>query len=39
MSTPIEFTGTARLDRKTKHLVQRLNAGDIAIIDHRDLDR
>jgi uncharacterized membrane-anchored protein len=40
MSTPpIEFTGTARLDRKTKHLVRRLNAGDIAIIDHRDLDR
>ena len=39
MSTPVEFTGTARLDRKTKHLVQRLNAGDIAIIDHRDLDR
>jgi uncharacterized membrane-anchored protein len=39
MSTPVEFTGTARLDRRTKHLVQRLNAGDIAIIDHRDLDR
>jgi uncharacterized membrane-anchored protein len=39
MSTPVEFTGTARLDRKTKHLVRRLNAGDIAIIDHRDLDR
>jgi len=39
MSTPIEFTGTARLDKKTKHLVRRLNSGDIAIIDHRDLDR
>jgi uncharacterized membrane-anchored protein len=39
MSTPIEFTGTARLDRRTKHLVQRLSSGDIAIIDHRDLDR
>jgi uncharacterized membrane-anchored protein len=39
MSTPVEFTGTARLDRLTKHLVRRLNAGDIAIIDHRDLDR
>ena len=39
MSTPVEFTGTARLDRRTKHLVQRLGSGDIAIIDHRDLDR
>jgi uncharacterized membrane-anchored protein len=39
LSTPIEFTGTARLDRRTKHLVRRLTAGDIAIIDHRDLDR
>src|SRR5918999_6376160 len=39
MSTPIEFTGTARLDRRTKHLVQRIGARDIAIIDHRDLDR
>ena len=32
-------TGTARLDRKTKNLVKRLSPGDIAIIDHRDLDR
>ncbi|HEV8688004.1 MAG TPA: putative cytokinetic ring protein SteA [Gaiellaceae bacterium] len=39
MSAPIEFTGTARLDKRTKHLVQRLGSGDIAIIDHRDLDR
>ena len=39
MTPPVEFTGTARLDRRTKHLVKRLNAGDIAIIDHRDLDR
>jgi uncharacterized membrane-anchored protein len=31
--------GTARLDRRTKNLTQRLNPGDIAIIDHRDLDR
>jgi uncharacterized membrane-anchored protein len=35
----VEFTGRARLDRKTKHLVQRLSADDIAIIDHRDIDR
>jgi len=39
MSTPIDYTGPARLDRRTKDLVRRLNAGDIAIIDHRDLDR
>jgi uncharacterized membrane-anchored protein len=32
-------TGTARLDRRTKNLVKRLSPGDIAIIDHRDLDR
>ena len=31
--------GTARLDRRTKNLVKRLSPGDIAIIDHRDLDR
>jgi uncharacterized membrane-anchored protein len=31
--------GTARLDRRTKNLTKRLNPGDIAIIDHRDLDR
>jgi uncharacterized membrane-anchored protein len=32
-------TGTARLDRRTKNLTKRLSPGDIAIIDHRDLDR
>jgi len=31
--------GTARLDRRTKDLVKRLNADDIAIIDHLDMDR
>jgi uncharacterized membrane-anchored protein len=31
--------GAARLDRRTKNLTKRLNPGDIAIIDHRDLDR
>jgi uncharacterized membrane-anchored protein len=35
----IEFTGTARLGRRTKSLVRRLGPGDVAIIDHRDLDR
>jgi uncharacterized membrane-anchored protein len=34
-----EFTGTARLDRRTKRLVKRLCPDDIAIIDHTDLDR
>ncbi len=35
----IEFTGTARLGRRTKALVRRLGPGDVAIIDHLDLDR
>ncbi len=35
----VEFTGTARLDRRTKHLVRRLGPDDVAIIDHQDLDR
>jgi uncharacterized membrane-anchored protein len=33
------ITGVARLDRKTLRLAGRLNPGDIAIIDHVDLDR
>src|ERR671934_1001128 len=35
----VEFTGPARLDRRTKRLVRRLSADDVAIIDHADLDR
>jgi uncharacterized membrane-anchored protein len=35
----VEYTGPARLDRRTKHLVRRLSPDDIAIIDHADLDR
>ena len=31
--------GSARLDRRTKQLVKRLDAADVAIIDHADLDR
>jgi uncharacterized membrane-anchored protein len=31
--------GVARLDRRTKRLIGRLNPGDVAIIDHVDLDR
>jgi uncharacterized membrane-anchored protein len=34
-----EVTGIARLGKRTKHLVKRLRPGDVAIIDHRDLDR
>jgi len=30
---------TARLDRRTKNLTKRLQPGDVAIIDHEDLDR
>jgi uncharacterized membrane-anchored protein len=32
-------TGRARLDRRTKNLTTRLCPGEIAIIDHQDLDR
>jgi uncharacterized membrane-anchored protein len=35
----VELTGPAKLDRRTKNLVKRLSAEDIAIIDHRDIDR
>ena len=37
--TDAGVSGTARLDRRTKRLVGRLNPGDIAVIDHADLDR
>ncbi|MCO5973645.1 putative cytokinetic ring protein SteA [Actinoallomurus soli] len=33
------ITGVARLDGRTKKLTKRLQPGDIAIIDHVDLDR
>jgi uncharacterized membrane-anchored protein len=33
------ITGVARLDRQTSRLAGRLHRGDIAIIDHVDLDR
>ena len=32
-------TGTVRVDRRTKNLTKRLRPGDIAVIDHVDLDR
>jgi uncharacterized membrane-anchored protein len=31
--------GTVRLDRRTKNLTKRLQPGDIAVIDHVDIDR
>jgi uncharacterized membrane-anchored protein len=34
-----EVAGIARLGKRTKHLVKRLRPGDVAIVDHRDLDR
>ncbi|HLU29933.1 MAG TPA: putative cytokinetic ring protein SteA [Glycomyces sp.] len=33
------LVGTARLDRRTKRLCGRLEPGDVAVIDHVDLDR
>ena len=34
-----ELAGPARIGRRTKDLVKRLDVGDVAVIDHRDLDR
>lgn len=31
--------GIARVDKRTKHLIGRLQPGEIAVIDHDDLDR
>jgi uncharacterized membrane-anchored protein len=33
------ITGRARLGRRTKDLVKRLRPGEVAVIDHADLDR
>jgi uncharacterized membrane-anchored protein len=33
------IAGPARLGERTKHLVKRLHPGDIAVIDHRNIDR
>lgn len=32
-------TGTVKVDRRTKDLTKRLRPGDIAVIDHLDIDR
>src|SRR6266542_2783484 len=39
MSPFVEFTGHARLSKRTKQLTRRLTPEDVAIIDHADLDR
>src|SRR4051812_11774330 len=36
---PGEQSGIARVDRRTKRLVGRLRPGEIAVIDHVDIDR
>src|SRR5215469_17733611 len=36
---PPGIVGVARVDQRTKILVKRLCPGDIAVIDHADLDR
>src|SRR5258708_37233298 len=36
---PPGLVGVARVDLRTKVLVKRLAPGDIAVIDHADLDR
>lgn len=33
------LSGIARVDRRTKAMIARLQPGDIAVIDHEDLDR
>ncbi len=34
-----DLVGPVRKDRRTKHLVKRLRRGDVAVIDHADIDR
>ncbi|NLJ77794.1 MAG: hypothetical protein GX329_00365 [Tissierellia bacterium] len=34
----MSIKGILKKDRKTKNLITRLNSGDIALVDHRDLD-
>ena len=38
-TSPTEIVAVARVGRRTKDLVKRLEAGEIAVIDHEDLDR
>jgi len=36
---PTGLVGPVRLDKRTKNLVRRLKPGDVAVIDHLDIDR
>lgn len=36
---PDVLGGSARVDSRTKNLTKRLSAGDVAVIDHEDIDR
>ncbi len=38
-NTPGAIIGTARVDKRTKDLLTRLQPGEIAVIDHEDVDR
>src|ERR1700691_433617 len=38
-NTPPGVVGVARVDQRTKTLVRRLKPGEVAVIDHADLDR
>jgi uncharacterized membrane-anchored protein len=38
LQTGAEVTGTARTDRRTSALLPRLRSGDVAVLDHVDLD-
>ncbi|GMU77349.1 MAG: thiamin pyrophosphokinase [Acidimicrobiia bacterium] len=35
----VDVVGVARVDRRTKDMIKRLEGGEIAVIDHEDLDR
>ena len=37
--TEAEVVGPAGVDRRTKDLIKRLEGGEVAVIDHEDLDR
>jgi len=34
----MRIKGTVRVDKRTKDLIKRLNPGEIAVIDHKDID-
>jgi uncharacterized membrane-anchored protein len=36
---PTDLVGPVRKDKRTKNLVKRLRPGDVAVIDHLDIDR